>query len=98
MTIRDLIEILKKYPKHYKVYDNSAEAGIIIIRDENKKFIDSLHLWEIMPEDRDWCVNWMNLCGGGIGRRRGTVEMLGTGVSQDGLTCARQKASYGGVL
>ena len=51
MTIREFIELLKKYPKYYKVCDASAENGMIEIKDENGKFVKCLFLDEIMPDD-----------------------------------------------
>ena len=53
MTIREFIELLKKYPKYYKLFDSSAENGTISIRDENGKRVKILWLSEILPEDTD---------------------------------------------
>lgn len=48
MTIRDFIELLKKYPKYYKLFDASAENGMIEIKDENGNHIVTLFLDEIL--------------------------------------------------
>lgn len=51
ITIRDLIDLLKKYPKYYKVFDVSAENGGIKITDEKGKTIVYLYLDELLQED-----------------------------------------------
>lgn len=53
MTIKEFIELLKKYPKYYKLFDSSAENGMIAIKDEKGKRIKILWLSEILPEDTD---------------------------------------------
>ena len=51
MTIREFIEILKKYPKYYKLYDGSSENGTITVRDENGKNVAFLFLDEVLPRE-----------------------------------------------
>ncbi len=51
MTIKEFIEILKKYPKYYKLIDSSAENGTITVIDENGKMADILFLEEVLPRE-----------------------------------------------
>lgn len=53
MTIREFIELLKEYPKYYKIYDCSAENGMIEIKDEKGRHINTLFLEKILPKEDD---------------------------------------------